>query len=377
MRIVLMLLGFSAAFTGDWFLVIRRCGVREPGFLCGIAAFACAHLLWSAANWRESKVEWKTLPVVLLPLLGFFVARVHGRIPDVVFVAASVYAVISACSLAVAIGTRRWFYSLGIGCLVLSDVFIACTWVRAPHWGSLIGPTYVAALILVAGSLVCGRREARFVCGKGNPLPVTALGGLLSAGFFVWAMLVCPGGGYNPLTYMLSYLGRTTIRDVAYPLSHYLFCCGMAAGAAATLYFQPYFRSFAKGRLRQSLVGWGMAVCSSGLFLIMMVPENVNMTWHNMGCYLASGGGTAVALSLLTDRMGWICGAWMLMTVCVFEVFFVLDQRDVLPFSPYVPSAQKLIIVSFMLWQLAYAIRFAVVETGSASRGRGGTPRLR
>ena len=31
--LVLMLLGFAAAFTGDWFLVIRRCGVKEPGFL--------------------------------------------------------------------------------------------------------------------------------------------------------------------------------------------------------------------------------------------------------------------------------------------------------------------------------------------------------
>ena len=80
MRVVLMFFGFAAAFTGDWFLAIRKCGVREPGFLCGIAAFACAHLVWSAANWKESKAEWKTLPVVLLPLLGFFAARVHRRL---------------------------------------------------------------------------------------------------------------------------------------------------------------------------------------------------------------------------------------------------------------------------------------------------------
>lgn len=54
--------------------------------------------------------------------------------------------------------------------------------------------------------------------------------GFLSVAFFVWAMVVCPGGGYNPLTYMLSYLGRTEIRHVAYPLSHYLFILGMSAG---------------------------------------------------------------------------------------------------------------------------------------------------
>lgn len=367
-RLALMLLGFAAAFTGDWFLVIRRCGMRETGFLCGIAAFACAHLLWSAANWCESKVEWKTLPVVLLPLLGFFVARVHGRIPDVVFVAASVYAVISACSLAVAIGTRRWFYSLGIGCLVLSDVFIACTWVRAPHWGSLIGPTYVAALILVAGSLVCGRREARFVCGKGNPLPVTALGGLLSAGFFVWAMLVCPGGGYNPLTYMLSYLGRTAIKGVAYPFSHYLFCFGMIAGATASLYFAPYFRFLASGRVRREIIGWGMAVCVSGLLTILMVPENENLAWHLNGCYLTMIGGIPMAFALAFDHMGRIVFGWMTLVAVAFETVLALDKVDILPFSPYVPTLQKAVIISFMLWQLCYAIQ---IHRNRKVRGQG------
>lgn len=356
MRIALMLSGFAAAFAGDWFLAIRCCGVREPGFLCGIAAFACAHLLWSAANLRESKVEWKALPVVLFPLIGFFAARVWGRIPVAVFGAASVYAVISACSLAIALGTRRCFYALGIGCLVLSDVFIACRWVRAPHWGTFVGPTYVAALLLVATSLVCGGRERRFSCGKGNPLPVMALCGLLSVGFFVWAMRVCPGG-YNPLRRMLSYLGRTEIRGVAYPLSHYLFVLGLSAGAAASLYFLPHFCSFACGRLRRSLVGWGMTLCASGLFLIMLVPENANMVWHNAGCHLAAGGGAVAALSLLNGRMGKICGAWMMASVGIFTTFLLLEMVGVLPFSPYVPSAQKLIIVSFVLWQLAYAVR--------------------
>ena len=107
---------------------------------------------------------------------------------------------------AVAIGTHRWFYSLGIGCLVLSDVFIATRWAHAPHWDSLVGPAYILSLVLVATSLACGAREPRFSCGKGNPLPVTLIGGVLSAGFFVWAMAACSGGHYNPLFKMLSYL---------------------------------------------------------------------------------------------------------------------------------------------------------------------------
>ena len=363
-RAVLTLSGFAAAFTGDWFLVIRRCGVSKPGFLCGIAAFACAHLLWSAANWKESKVAWKTLPVVLLPLLGFFAARVHGQIPDVVFGAAQAYAAVSAVSLAVAIGTRRWFYSLGIGCLVLSDVFIACTWARAPHWGSLIGPVYILSLVLVAVSLVCGAREPQFTCGKGNPLPVTALGGLMSFGFFVWAMFVCPGGGYNPFTYMLSYLGRTEIKDVAYPLSHYLFCFGMAAGSGASLYFAPYFQSLVPGRIRKEVIGWGMAVCVSGLLLITTVPENENVAWHLNGCYLTMIGGIPTAFALAFDRMGKIVFGWMALVAVAFETVLALDKADILPFAPYVPTLQKTIIVSFMLWQLCYAFRIRNLAKG-------------
>ena len=356
-RIFLGLLGFASAFVGDWFLMIRQNTPRDVGFLCGISAFACAHLLWSLANWKESKIEWKTLPVVLFPLCGFFLTRVRGSIPDNVLLAVSAYAVVSAISLAVAVGTRRWFYAFGIGCLVLSDVFIACQWVRAPLWGSLVGPFYIAALLLVATSSVLDRREPRFVCGKGNPLPVTAVGGALSAGFFVWAILVCPGGHYNPLFYMLSYLGRTTIRDVAYPLSHYLFCFGMVAGSAASLYFAPFFRSLAPGRVRKEVIGWGMAVCVSGLLLITMVPENENLAWHLNGCYLTMIGGIPMAFALAFDRMGKIVFGWMALVAVAFETVLALDKADILPFAPYVPTLQKTIIVSFMLWQLCYAFR--------------------
>ena len=352
-----MLSGFAAAFTGDWFLVIRQSGVRTTGFLCGVAAFACAHAIWSAANWRESKVEWKALPVVLLPLCGFFLARVRGHIPDGVLLAVSAYAIVSTISLAVAVGTRRWLYAFGVGCLVLSDVFIACTWVRAPHWGASIGPFYVAALLLIAASCALGRREPRFTCGRGNPLPVTAIGGTLSAGFFVWAMAVVPGGHYNPLRYMLSYLGRTVIRGVAYPLSHYLFCFGLAAGAAASLCFAPYFRALAQGRIRKEVIGWGMSVCVGGLLMILMVPENENMAWHLNGCYLTMVGGIPMAFALAFDRPGKIVFAWMAFLAVAFEAVLALHGAHVLPFAPYVPTLQKAIIVSFMLWQLCYAVR--------------------
>ena len=355
-RKVLMACGFAAAFCGDWFLAIRACGVKEPGFLCGVAAFACAHVLWAAANGRGTRIEWKALPVVLVPVLGFFAARVRGGIPDAVLAAVSAYAVVSAVSLAVAVGTRRWFYSLGIGCLVLSDVFIATRWAHAPHWDAAIGPVYLAALAFTAVSLFAGDREPRFACGRGNPLPVTALGGLLSVGCFAAAMAVCPGGGYNPLYRMLSYLGRTEIGGVAYPLSHYLFSLGLAAGAASTLYFAPHFRARVSGPVRKGLIGWGAAVCVSGLLLIVMVPENTDASWHVVGCDLAMGGGIPMAFALATDRLGRLVLAWFLLLSGAFGAVLALHAAKVLPFAPYVPTLQKSVILSFIVWQLAYAL---------------------
>lgn len=358
-RGALMLAGFAAAFTGDYFLVWLRSGVRQPGFLCGVVAFACAHILWAAANVRGSKVAWKALPVVLLPVLGLFAGRVRGNIPDTVLVAVSAYAVVSACSLAVAIGTRRWFYSLGVGCLVVSDLFIACRWTHAPFWGGLVGPVYLASLVLVAVSAIWGGDEPRFVCGRGDPLPATMVGGALSVGFFFGAMAACPAAHYNPLCRMLSYLGRTEVKGVAYPLSHYLFCLGMAAGAFATLHLAQHLRAAAPGRARQEVVGWGAAVCAGGLFLIAAVPEDVKPFWHNAGCWHAMWGGVAMLVALAFDWAGKAALAVLSVIAAVFAAMTLLDWIDVLPFSPYVPTTQKMVIVSFILWQLTWAVRIS------------------
>ena len=66
-----------------------------------------------------------------------------------------------------------------------------------------------------------------------------------------------------------------------------------------------------------------------------------------------------MAFALTFDRMGKIVFGWMAFVAIAFESVLVLDKVDILPFSPYVPSAQKLIICSFMLWQFAYSVRLA------------------
>ena len=208
-RTILMALGFAAAFCGDWLLVVMRCGVRTMGFLFGVLAFSCAHFLWMAANQHAVKIEWRALAVVLPPVMGLLSARAARCVPLAPLLAASAYTAVSAVSLAVAVGSRRLFYALGIGCLVVSDVFIVCGWINAPLWHKLTGPVYILALVCMAGSLFARDREPRFRCGGGNPLPVVLAIGTLCAGLFLAAMIVCPGGGYNPLMRMLSYLGRT------------------------------------------------------------------------------------------------------------------------------------------------------------------------
>ena len=354
-----MVLGFVAAFCGDTLLVVMQFGVRMTGFLFGVLAFSCAHILWMAANRHGVKIEWRALAVVLPPVMGLLVARAAGWIPDAPLLAASAYTAVSAVSLAVAIGSRRLFYALGIGCLVVSDVFIVCGWIGAPFWHKLTGPVYVLALACMAVSLFARDREPRFRCGGGNPLSVVLAIGSLCAGLFIAAMIVCPGGDYNPLMRMLSYLGRTYVKGVIYPLSHYLFTLGMAAGAAATLYLAPYLCAEATNARRNAVVGWGAAVCAGGLLLIAAVPENVSMPGHNAGCWIAFLGGLAMLLALANTPPGRRALFCLLPGACLFGLAVLLHALKIVPFSPAVPSMQKVVIVSFMAWQASAAVRIA------------------
>ena len=66
---------------------------------------------------------------------------------------------------------------------------------------------------------------------------------------FVLAMHCFPGG-YNPLMRMLSALGRTEVRLVEWPWSHYLFMAGMFFSALAVV----------SAACRTGLSKWGAAL---------------------------------------------------------------------------------------------------------------------
>ena len=110
------------------------------------------------------------------------------------------------------------------------------------------------------------------------------------------------------------------------------------------------------GRWREILVGWGGALNVAGLCTIALVPENVDVSIHNVGCYLANFGGAAILVARLRK---WADLAWMVWFVVIITIFALCIDLKAIPFSPWVPSMQKLLIVSFAVWAGWIAWRMA------------------
>ena len=182
--------------------------------------------------------------------------------------------------------------------------------------------------------------------------PVAFFGGL-AALLFVIAAALFPGGGYNPAMRMLSVLGRTEVRLVAYPWSHHFFVAGLVSSAVAVV--------FAARRLRLS--SWGAALHAAGLLAIAIFPENVVQLRHDAGCWMAAAGGAVMLFGWFRSepsrrlRRAWL--ALLLLPMLGLALFLVLHSRRLLPFAPWVPSAQKLVILSFASWLVALSARGA------------------
>ena len=181
------------------------------------------------------------------------------------------------------------------------------------------------------------------------PFAVTVAFGAISMASFLAAMAMFPGGGYNPLMRMLSALGRTVIRGVEWPWCRYLFIVGMISAAVAVLSSLLSCRRLVGGTRRRVLV-WGAVLNAMGMLAIAAVPENVNMMLHNVGCWLAAGGGGMALFAL--DRRA-TSRAWTVLLCSVIGVFCIalaLNAFHAVPFSPAIPTMQKVVIVSFSAW---------------------------
>ena len=394
-----MLAGFVAAGAGDWFLAIKGAPRASAEFLYGVLCFSLAQACWAAGQLREARPDWRMALALAIPLCLFSAVRVAPVLPPATGVAVCAYAVLTACAFSLAYATRRVFYAWGIGLLCFSDVMIGFGLLRMPGCHALVGPTYIAAetCLLASFFLPCdpGRGKPRptlaepcFDPSRRNAWPAAVLCGTTAFLLFLLAAICFPGGGYNPLMRMLSALGRTVVRGVAYPWCHYLFMAGLLTAAFATanvwaclirkskaqasgrsLQGERTSRPFMTARVREELLAWGGAVNVAGLCTIALVPENVNMMFHNAGCHMAAFGGAGVLLAL--DRRGpdrvWTC--LLIGIVSFFGLCILLHAADVVPFAPWVTATQKVLIVSFALWTGTIAWRKRVAPLRRWQKG--------
>ena len=173
----------------------------------------------------------------------------------------------------------------------------------------------------------------------------------LAGSLFVLAAAAFPGGDYNPCLRMLSALGRTEVRMVTHPWSQYLFMSGMFVSTAGVFVLA----------WRLGLSRWGSALNAFGLLSIALVPENVCELGHNAGCWLAAiGGGMMLFRWLRTEPSRRMRRVWLVLLVAPLVAIgtgLVLHAVHLVPFAPWVPTAQKGVILSFVLWLLFLSAR--------------------
>ena len=169
---------------------------------------------------------------------------------------------------------------------------------------------------------------------------------------FVLAMHCFPGG-YNPAMRMLSALGRTEVRLVEWPWSHYLFMAGMFFSALAVV----------SAACRTGLSKWGAALNVAGLLWIAFVPEDVNQILHDAGCWLAAAGGGVMFFAWRrAEPARQIRRAWtiaLVLPIAAMALALVLHALKVVPFAPLVTTLQKIVILSFAAWLLCLSAKNA------------------
>ena len=196
------------------------------------------------------------------------------------------------------------------------------------------------------------RDEPRIAFSRRGAFAAVPFFGGLAAAAFVLAMHCFPGG-YNPLMRMLSALGRTEVRLVAWPWSHYLFVAGMFFSALAVV----------SAARRAGLSRWGAALNIAGLAWIALVPEDVSMLLHNAGCWLAAiGGGIMLFAWRRAEPARRIRRAWtiaLVLPIAAMAIALVLHSLRLVPFAPLVTTLQKAVILSFAAWLLFLSARGA------------------
>lgn len=342
-----MLAGFCASFfIGDLFLAVRASPHRSVGFLIGVGGFCLAQLLWTTGQLREFRPDERVFLAAAIPLALFVFARLR---PPLLTSAGQrmvgLYSILTALSFATALATRRVLYVAGIGFLLFSDLMIGYGILHAPGCSSLIGPTYIAAELCLLSSFLW-RGEWRIPSQFTGTRLWAIVGGAAAFTCFSIAAIRYPGGGYSPFHQMLSALGRSEVRKVVFPSCHWWFVAGMTLSAVTVAGVWARLARATKGWRRHAF-GWGGALNAAGLVTIALVPENVKIDIHNLGCFMAVGGGVAILTARLRKGGDLVWTCWLLAVVIFFSICLNVKAFS---FDPWVTATQKALIVSFAVW---------------------------
>ena len=186
----------------------------------------------------------------------------------------------------------------------------------------------------------------------GGASAVTALLVGLSAVSFVLAAAAYPGG-YDPAMRMMSALGQTEVRLVEMPWCIYFFVAGMFLAASGV----------ALCARRHRLCAWGAVLNVCGLVLIALAPQNVCLALHDAGCTLAAVGGAAMALRWLRGEPSRAVRRFWAVALAFPAAGLLAGLAShglgLTAFAPWVPVAQKALVLSFVAWLVFLALRGA------------------
>ena len=357
------LLGLVFTLVGDFFLAMRSAPPNSTEFIYGVAGFGMAQLCWIAHFARHRTVPlWEMLLGLLLTFMPYLHCRVLPHAVGPVGNSMMVYAVLSCLSLSMAMSSRNIFWCLGISFLFVSDLCIsASVFVGAPYYGHFIAPLYILSLLAVTLAILFPKLSfpPPYQTERGHKVMLWLSFGLygIALASFLLAMFHTPSGNYNPLRQMLSYLGRVLVDGVKYPPCHYLFLAGMTFSALAIAVATPHYASLAPRRWMGRVAKFAGAINAAGLMSIALVPEDVNGLWHVNCCFVATFGGIGLIAMVWAHRWDWILVGLAGLAGIVFQVCLHLHSQGRIPFSPAVPTMQKTVIVSFMLWGFCHLVR--------------------
>ena len=348
--------GLACTLIGDYFLAMKHAPRDSMKFICGVAGFALAHACWMAHLLRGKRLP--QLPV-LLGLLAALLPYLHIRVlPNTirpVGTAIVVYTILSCASLACALASGKPLWMIAIGALFVSDFFISAgTFTDDPLLGRYVVRFYLLALVATAVATIFPKPAFKLPYNSLNNkkliLIFVALSYLLSVSCFVGAMARFPGGRYDFFHQMLSHLGRRTVNGAVYPVCHYLFVLAMGLSALSFALATPQLARL----VRWPRLGWlaemAGALFAGGLAMIALLPEDINGAWHCHGCNVAALGGGLFIVLLWPRRREWLLVGEIFCVAAAFAVCLKLHGAGRLAFAPAIPTLQKALVGSFMLW---------------------------